>query len=138
MNHWPIDTLEDMKIFTTCARVRFTRLLPRISRVAAYQRYQPAAYARHWSSPDEWLYIYTDGSLLDFIKGAGAGVFRDLFSFYSYVGSHTTHYDGEIEVLHLDFHQLSAHLSTTDKAVIQRFCGAYPLEGHDNITWVGG
>ncbi|GFX45267.1 transposable element Tcb2 transposase [Trichonephila clavipes] len=49
---------------------------------------------------------------------AGAGVFCDLFSFYLHVDSHTTHYDGEIEAIHLALHQLSARLSTPDKAVI--------------------
>ncbi|GFW84377.1 uncharacterized protein TNCV_1132461 [Trichonephila clavipes] len=61
----------------------------------------------------EWLHIYIDGSLLDFTQGSGVGVFCDLFSFYSHVGSHMTH-DGETEA----FHQLSAPLSTPDKAVI--------------------
>ncbi|GFX39478.1 uncharacterized protein LOC103524116 [Trichonephila clavipes] len=32
--------------------------------------------------PEEWLHIYTDGSLLDFAQGAGIGVFSHLFSFY--------------------------------------------------------
>ncbi|GFX45006.1 hypothetical protein TNCV_3430551 [Trichonephila clavipes] len=51
-------------------------------------------------------------------EGAGARVFCDLYSFYSHVGSHTTHYDGEIEAIHLALHQFSARLSTPDKAVI--------------------
>ncbi|GFY20484.1 hypothetical protein TNCV_211161 [Trichonephila clavipes] len=34
--------------------------------------------------PDEWLYIYTDGSFLDFTQGTGAGVFCDIFPFYSH------------------------------------------------------
>ncbi|GFV92757.1 uncharacterized protein TNCV_1376071 [Trichonephila clavipes] len=51
-------------------------------------------------------------------EGAGAGGFCDLFSFYSHVGSHTTHCDGEIEAIHLALHQLSDHLSTPNKAVI--------------------
>ncbi|GFY33880.1 hypothetical protein TNCV_4595881 [Trichonephila clavipes] len=32
---------------------------------------------------DEWLHIYTHGSLLDFTQGASVEVFFDLFSFYS-------------------------------------------------------
>ncbi|GFX41485.1 hypothetical protein TNCV_3490241 [Trichonephila clavipes] len=47
-----------------------------------------------------------------------AGVFCDLFPFYSHVGSHTTHYDGEIEAIHLALHQLSACFLSPDKAVI--------------------
>ncbi|XP_035229636.1 uncharacterized protein LOC118201621 [Stegodyphus dumicola] len=49
--------------------------------------------------PVEWLHIYTDGSLLDFTQGAITGIFCDLFSFYQYVGSHTTHFDGEVEAI---------------------------------------
>ncbi|GFV44388.1 hypothetical protein TNCV_4935721 [Trichonephila clavipes] len=41
-----------------------------------------------------------------------------LFSFYSHVGSHTTHYDNEIEDIHLTIHQLSIQLSTPDKVAI--------------------
>ncbi|GFX22913.1 uncharacterized protein TNCV_3911601 [Trichonephila clavipes] len=45
--------------------------------------------------PEEWLHIYTDGSLLDFAQGAGIGVFSHLFSFYLHAGPLTTHFDGE-------------------------------------------
>ncbi|GFW50532.1 uncharacterized protein TNCV_2888351 [Trichonephila clavipes] len=44
-------------------------------------------------SPEEWLHIYTDGSLLDFAQGAGIGVFSHLFSFYLHAGPLTTHFD---------------------------------------------
>ncbi|XP_035222883.1 uncharacterized protein LOC118195667 [Stegodyphus dumicola] len=67
--------------------------------------------------PGEWLHIYTDSSLLDFTQGAGAGVFCDLTSFYLHVGSHTTHFDGEVEAIHLALQQLFSHLSPLDKAV---------------------
>ncbi|GFT60139.1 hypothetical protein TNCV_4687051 [Trichonephila clavipes] len=40
------------------------------------------------------------------------------FSFYSHIGSYTTHYDGEIEAIYYTLHQLSARLSTSHKAVI--------------------
>ncbi|GFR07873.1 hypothetical protein TNCT_579821 [Trichonephila clavata] len=66
--------------------------------------------------PDEWLHIYTYRSLLDFTQGAA--VFCDLFSKNLHVGSHKTHYDGEIEAIRLALHQLSARLSTPDKTVI--------------------
>ncbi|GFV80552.1 hypothetical protein TNCV_2150861 [Trichonephila clavipes] len=49
------------------------------------------------------------------MQGASGGVICDLFPFSSHVGSRTTHYDGEIEAIHL---ALSVHLSTPDKAVI--------------------
>ncbi|GFU42864.1 uncharacterized protein TNCV_3140341 [Trichonephila clavipes] len=43
--------------------------------------------------PEEWLHIYTDGSLLDFAQGAGIGVFSHLLSFYLHAGPLTTHFD---------------------------------------------
>ncbi|GFW51657.1 transposable element Tcb2 transposase [Trichonephila clavipes] len=43
--------------------------------------------------PEEWLHIYTDGSLLDFAQGAGIGVFSHLFSFYLHADPLTTHFD---------------------------------------------
>ncbi|GFV83855.1 probable RNA-directed DNA polymerase from transposon BS [Trichonephila clavipes] len=51
--------------------------------------------------PEEWLHIYTDGSLLDFAQGAGIGVFSHLFSFYLHAGPLTTHFDGEFEAIHI-------------------------------------
>ncbi|GFU46635.1 uncharacterized protein LOC103521360 [Trichonephila clavipes] len=64
--------------------------------------------------PDEWLPIYA-WFLFGFHAGRCCWVF---FSFYSHVVSNTTHYDGEIEAIHLALHQLSASLPTPDKAVI--------------------
>ncbi|GFY16251.1 uncharacterized protein TNCV_2348961 [Trichonephila clavipes] len=43
--------------------------------------------------PEEWLHIYTDGSLLDLAQGAGIGVFSHLFFFYLHAGPLTTHFD---------------------------------------------
>ncbi|GFT28966.1 uncharacterized protein TNCV_3586331 [Trichonephila clavipes] len=51
--------------------------------------------------PEEWLLIYTDGSLLDFAQGAGIGVFSHLFSFYLHAGPLTTHFDGNHLALQL-------------------------------------
>ncbi|GFQ80223.1 hypothetical protein TNCT_469521 [Trichonephila clavata] len=62
--------------------------------------------------------FYTDGYLLDFTQAAVVGVFCDLSSFYLHVDSHNSHYDGEIEAIHLTLHHLSAHFSTPDKTVI--------------------
>ncbi|GFV36384.1 putative RNA-directed DNA polymerase from transposon X-element [Trichonephila clavipes] len=42
--------------------------------------------------PEEWLHIYTDGSLLDFAQGAGIGVFSHLFFYYT-PPPPTTHFD---------------------------------------------
>ncbi|GFX60860.1 uncharacterized protein LOC103524116 [Trichonephila clavipes] len=49
--------------------------------------------------PEEWLHIYTDGSLLDFAQGAGIGVFSHLFSFYLHAGPLTTHFDDSTSAL---------------------------------------
>ncbi|GFV83254.1 glutathione reductase, mitochondrial [Trichonephila clavipes] len=49
--------------------------------------------------PEEWLHIYTDGSLLDFAQGAGIGVFSHLFSFYLHACPLTTHFDDSTSVL---------------------------------------
>ncbi|GFT02274.1 hypothetical protein TNCV_85131 [Trichonephila clavipes] len=63
--------------------------------------------------PDEWFHTYTDSSLLDFTWGAGAGIFCDLFSFYS----HTTH-DGKIDAINMARQQLSARLPIPHMVVI--------------------
>ncbi|GFX09973.1 ubiquitin carboxyl-terminal hydrolase 40 [Trichonephila clavipes] len=49
--------------------------------------------------PEEWLHIYTDGSLLDFAQGAGIGVFSHPFSFYLHAGPLTTHFDDSTSAL---------------------------------------
>ncbi|GFW22446.1 torsin-1B [Trichonephila clavipes] len=68
--------------------------------------------------PEEWLHIYTDGSLLDFAQGAGIGVFSHLFSFYLHAGPLTTHFDGEVEAIHIALQQLAVHLPPIERAVI--------------------
>ncbi|GFT21497.1 uncharacterized protein LOC103524116 [Trichonephila clavipes] len=68
--------------------------------------------------PEEWLHIYTDGSLLDFAQGAGIGVFSHLFSFYLHAGSLTTHFDGEVEAIHITLQQLAVRLPPIERAVI--------------------
>ncbi|GFY22899.1 uncharacterized protein LOC103524116 [Trichonephila clavipes] len=68
--------------------------------------------------PEEWLHIYTDGSLLDFAQGAGIGVFCHLFSFYLHVGPLTTHFDGEIEAIHIALQQLAVRLPPIERAEI--------------------
>ncbi|GFT88951.1 uncharacterized protein LOC103521360 [Trichonephila clavipes] len=68
--------------------------------------------------PEEWLHIYTDGSLLDFSQGAGIGVFSHLFSFYLHAGPLTTHFDGEVEAIHIALQQLAVRLPPIERAVI--------------------
>ncbi|GFW19126.1 uncharacterized protein LOC103524116 [Trichonephila clavipes] len=67
--------------------------------------------------PEEWLHIYTDGSLLDFAQGAGIGVFSHLF-FYLHAGPLTTHFDGEVEAIHIALQQLAVRLPPIERAVI--------------------
>ncbi|GFU99454.1 uncharacterized protein LOC103524116 [Trichonephila clavipes] len=67
---------------------------------------------------NEWLHIYTDGSLLDFAQGAGIGVFSHLFSFYLHAGPLTTHFDGEVEAIHIALQQLAVRLPPIERAVI--------------------
>ncbi|GFU90902.1 uncharacterized protein LOC103524116 [Trichonephila clavipes] len=69
-------------------------------------------------SPEEWLHIYTDSSLLDFVQGAGIGVFSHLFSFYLHAGPLTTHFDGEVEAIHIALQQLAVRLPPIERAVI--------------------
>ncbi|GFV11475.1 uncharacterized protein LOC103521360 [Trichonephila clavipes] len=68
--------------------------------------------------PEEWLHIYTDGSLLDFAQGAGIGVFSHLFSFYLHAGPLTTHFDGEVEAIHIALQQHAVRLPPIERAVI--------------------
>ncbi|GFX62747.1 uncharacterized protein LOC103524116 [Trichonephila clavipes] len=68
--------------------------------------------------PEEWLHIYTDGSLLDFAQGAGIGVFSHLFSFYLHAGPLTTHFDGEVEAIYIALQQLAVRLPPIERAVI--------------------
>ncbi|GFU97463.1 polypeptide N-acetylgalactosaminyltransferase 10 [Trichonephila clavipes] len=43
-------------------------------------------------------------------KGAGIGVFSHLFSFYLHAGPLTTHFDGEVEAIHIALQQLAVRL----------------------------
>ncbi|GFW48573.1 uncharacterized protein TNCV_1185951 [Trichonephila clavipes] len=67
--------------------------------------------------PEEWLHIYTGGSLLDFSQGTGIGVFSHLFSFYLHAGPLTTHFDIEVEVIHIALQQLAVR-PPIERAVI--------------------
>ncbi|XP_035213786.1 uncharacterized protein LOC118187637 [Stegodyphus dumicola] len=64
---------------------------------------------------EEWIRVYTDGSLIDRIPRAGAGVFSKLFSFYIPVGAYSTHFDGAI---HVALQQLSLRQSSFRRAVV--------------------
>ncbi|GFS70069.1 uncharacterized protein LOC103524116 [Trichonephila clavipes] len=73
--------------------VRKRDLSPTALHVIALKLSIPASHR------EEWLHIYTDGSLLDFVQGAGIGVFSHLFSFYLHAGLLTTHFDDSTSAL---------------------------------------
>ncbi|GFT19661.1 uncharacterized protein LOC103524116 [Trichonephila clavipes] len=56
--------------------------------------------------------------LLDFAQGAGIGVFSHLFSFYLHAGPLTTHFDGEVEAIHIALQQLAVRLPPIERAAI--------------------
>lgn len=47
---------------------------------------------------DTWLQVCTDAFLFNDEGGAGARICCDLCSFYTPIGAHSPHYDGEIEL----------------------------------------
>ncbi|GFV42953.1 uncharacterized protein LOC103524116 [Trichonephila clavipes] len=55
---------------------------------------------------------------LDFARGAGIGIFGRLFSFYLHAGPLTTHFDGEVEAIHIAFQRLAVRLLPIERAVI--------------------
>ncbi|GFS68420.1 uncharacterized protein LOC103524116 [Trichonephila clavipes] len=55
---------------------------------------------------------------LDFAQGAGIGVFSHLFCFYLHAGPLTTHFDGEVEAIHIALQQLAVRLPPIERAVI--------------------
>ncbi|XP_035214961.1 uncharacterized protein LOC118188593 [Stegodyphus dumicola] len=67
---------------------------------------------------EEWIHVYTNGSLTNRIQRAGAGVFSKLFSFYIPVGPYSTHFDGEMKAIHVALQQLSLRQSSFRRAVV--------------------
>ncbi|KAI5728792.1 hypothetical protein M8J77_021201 [Diaphorina citri] len=67
---------------------------------------------------EEWLHIYTDGSLRNPEEGAGAGITCDLFSFYKSLGKYSTNYDGEISAIKIALEHLMNRLSQFQNVVI--------------------
>ena len=58
---------------------------------------------------EEWLHIYTD---------AGAGIFSNIFSFYSPAGTSRTAFDGEIKAIHTALNQQTLHSEKFTNAVL--------------------
>ncbi|GFS94417.1 uncharacterized protein LOC103524116 [Trichonephila clavipes] len=85
-----------------------------------------AEWSRYWIVPDFVTSLNpvplktrrVDGSLLDFAQGAGIGVFSHLFSLYLHAGPLTTHFDGEVEDIHIALQQLAVRLPPIERAVI--------------------
>ncbi|KAI5738059.1 hypothetical protein M8J77_002519 [Diaphorina citri] len=67
---------------------------------------------------DDWLHIYTDGSLINPEDGAGAGIFCELFSFYKRLGTFTTNFDGEIAAIKIALLQILNRTNQFERAVI--------------------
>jgi Ribonuclease HI len=67
---------------------------------------------------NNWLHIYTDGSLQDVEEGAGAGIYCELFSFYKNQGSNTTNFDGEITAIDIALQHILYRTNEFQNAVI--------------------
>ncbi|XP_008487185.1 uncharacterized protein LOC103523953 [Diaphorina citri] len=67
---------------------------------------------------DQWLHIFTDGSMQNPDDGAGAGISCDLFSFYKGLGPCTTNFDGEVEAIKIAVQQLLYRTNLFSRAVI--------------------
>ncbi|KAJ4444903.1 hypothetical protein ANN_06701 [Periplaneta americana] len=68
--------------------------------------------------PQNWLHLYTDGSLISREKGAGAGVTCCLFSLYRSLGYGTISFDGEIIAISESLRNLLCHINKFRNAVI--------------------
>ncbi|KAJ4452358.1 hypothetical protein ANN_03891 [Periplaneta americana] len=68
--------------------------------------------------PQNWLHLYTDGSLISREQGAGAGVTCCLFSLHRSLGYGTTSFDGEITAISESLRNLLCHINKFKNAVI--------------------
>ncbi|KAJ4446835.1 hypothetical protein ANN_13533 [Periplaneta americana] len=99
------------------------------------QRRQPEIFVRVWGQcyrrehgkkmtinirypPQNWLHLYTDGSLISREQGAGAGVTCCLFSLYRSLGYGTTSFDGEIIAIKESLRNLLCHINKFKNAAI--------------------
>jgi ribonuclease HI len=67
---------------------------------------------------EEWLHIYTDGSLTEKNGYVRVEIYCKLFSFYLSLGQHATHFDGETEAMNTALVQLFGRIGSFEKAVI--------------------
>ncbi|KAJ4426748.1 hypothetical protein ANN_26547 [Periplaneta americana] len=68
--------------------------------------------------PQNWLHLYTDGSLISREQGAGVGVTCCLFSLYRSLGYGTTSFDGEIIAISESLRNPLCHINKFKNAVI--------------------
>ncbi|KAJ4431093.1 hypothetical protein ANN_19688 [Periplaneta americana] len=68
--------------------------------------------------PQNWLHLYTDGSLISREQGAGAGVTCCLFSLYRSLGYGTTSFDGEIVAISESLRNILCHINKFKNVVI--------------------
>jgi len=74
--------------------------------------------------PEEYLRIYTDGSLSKTDGKAGAGIHPKLFSYYISAGSNRTSFDGETTAITKALHQLILRPTALKKNVLLVFSKA--------------
>ena len=68
--------------------------------------------------PEEYLRIYTDGSVSKIDGRAGAGIHSELFSHYISVGNNRTSFDGEVTAIAIALQQLLLRPTTFKRAVL--------------------
>lgn len=69
---------------------------------------------------DQWLHIYTDGSLMEKEGNVGMGIYSKIFCFYQTLGPYHSNFEGEVEAIRIAVNQLNNFLHAFNKAVI--FC----------------
>jgi hypothetical protein len=67
---------------------------------------------------EEWLRVYTDGSLMDEGEGVGAGVYSELFSHYLAVEKNKTVFEGKCQAIFYSLTQLLYRQNAYEKVVI--------------------
>jgi len=82
--------------------------------------------------PEEYLRIYTDGSLSKIDGKAGAGIHSELFSHYISVGSNRTSIDGEITAIAMANSKRSKKNNKTPQQTGQDHCLSLGPLTHSN------
>ncbi|KAJ4446278.1 hypothetical protein ANN_12973 [Periplaneta americana] len=138
-SRWNRTRLAHLKRLLVLAQTRHTQPAgpagPRLSDVAVkeynvYKSYMvffglvDGIYANYFKTinirypPQNWLHLYTDGSLISREQGAGAGVTCSLFSLCRSLGYGTTSFDGEIIAISECLRNRLCHINKFRNAVI--------------------